>query len=221
MAGTLSDFAPVVHLASVDKAIVSFLIEWLPTYLRKAEALDGRPQGFLARPQAYSTTYDEDDDDVYADKMLPTIYVTSSGFDEWMRDGEKSWSAMCRTSVSVITRARNMPEGRLNGSLYIGTITNLMLDRPALGGIAGGVTPRSERSRPLDDPSNRSRVLTAGMAEYDIFIPNIRKSRGGPLSPDAPPPTDPLPPFPDVEDVEIEWAGYPPGTDPQSPEGAP
>lgn len=214
---TLSAFSPVIHTVTVDKAIVSFLREWLPTYLRAAERLDGRPEGYLARPRTYSTSYDEDDDDTLSDKMLPACFVNSGGFRDWQRDGSKAWSASCRTSISIVSRARNMPEGRMNSSLYIATITNLMLDRPSLGGIAGGVMPREEIPRPLTDPSNRTRVLTTGMAEYDIFIPHIRTSQGGPITPDAPPPDDTLPPYPDVDDVELAIVGYPPGIDPRSP----
>jgi hypothetical protein len=215
--GTLSAFAPVVHAVTVDKAITSFLIEWLPTYLRAAERLDGRVEGYLTRPRTYSTHYNEDDDDFLSDKALPAVFVSSDGFTDWDRNGSRQWSANARVSVTVVSRGRHLPEARLNASLYIATVTNLMLDRPSLGGIAGGVMPRSEQPRPLDDPSNRSRVLTAGMGEYDVFIPYLRHGRGGPISPEAPLPTDPLPEFGEVSEVDVALEGYPPGYDPRDP----
>ena len=99
-----------------------------------------------------------------------------------------------------------MPEGRLQSALYAATVTEVMLAMPSLGGFAGGITPLLERPRPIVDPTNRSRTLSAGMGEYEIFVPDIRRSYGGPYNIETPPP-DPdatLDPPPIVDEVDVD-----------------
>jgi hypothetical protein len=113
----------------------------------------------------------------------------------------------------VVSRGRNKGEARLQAALYIATVTELMIGRPALGGIAGGVEVVSERPRPIIDPSNRSRNLAGGFGEYAVFVPATRAIRQGPLDPE--PPADPtvdLDPMPDVSAVDTDFVWYPPPT---------
>lgn len=215
--GYVAQFGPLVHAVTVDRGVISFLRKWLPTYLHAAEVREGKPTSWLARPVVYVTTYDEDDQDFFADHRMPTCVVTASDLNSWTRTGAKQWSANCRVSISIVSRGRTAPESRLQSSLYAATLTDLLLDRPSLEGLAGGVTPVSERPRPITDPSNRSRVLSAGMGEYDLFIPNARQSQGGPLTPDPPPdPTAPYEPYPEATDVQVTVEGLAPPATPGS-----
>jgi hypothetical protein len=212
-----ADFGALTHSVQVDRAMIRHMQKWLPTYLAAAEAREGRPKSWLARPAMYSTVYDEDDEDFLSDKRMPTVFVTSLGFTDWERTGDGLYSAACAVRVSYVSRGRNPVEARLQASLNIAAVTELLLSKPDLGGFANGVHPVSERPRPILDPSNRSRHLAAGMGEYAVMVPDIRSIMGGPIEPDPPPDplTDPVG-LPDVSQVDVDVQGYSP---PSPPEG--
>lgn len=209
---------PLIHQVTVDRAIIAFLQRWLPTYLSEVERREGKPVRWLARPRVFTTTYEEDDADFFSDHRLPTVIVTAGEASDWQRDGDSHWSAMYRVAISVVSRGRSMVEARLQSSLYAATITSLLLDRPSLEGLAGGVEIVSERPRPVEDPSNRSRSLSAGMGTYDIWVPFVRQglhspfTRPDPETPPGPPPDpdQPWPPVPDASDVDVDFLGHPP-----------
>jgi len=209
---------PFIHQVTVDRAVVSFLQRWLNTYLSEAERREGKPVRWMARPTVYTTTYEEDDQDFYSDARMPTVIVTSAEALDWQRDGDNFWSATYRTAISVVSRGRSMVEARLQSSLYIAAVTMMLLDRPSLEGFAGGIEVVSERPRAIDDPTHRSRALSAGMGVYDIWVPWIRRGTDSPFlnpDPDLPPdpPVDPDQPWPDVptsDEVIVDFAGHTP-----------
>jgi len=214
------DDKPFIHQVTVDRAIISFLQRWLPTYLTEAEHREGKPTRFLPRPVIWTTTYPEDDQDFYSDARMPTVIVTAGEATDWERDGEANFSVTYRTVISVVSRGRSMVESRLQSSLYTAAITMLLLDKPSLDGFAGGITVVSERARAIDDPTNRSRSLSAGMGTYDIWVPYVRRGWHSPFSspdpdPDLPPdpPPDPDQPWPDAptsDEVIVDVVGHPP-----------
>jgi hypothetical protein len=209
---------PLIHQVTVDRAIISFLQRWLPTYLTEMERREHKPTRWLPRPQVFTTTYEEDDADFFSNARLPTVIVTAGEASDWTRDGDSHWSAMYRTAISVVSRGRSMPEARLQSSLYTATVTALLLDKPSLEGFAGGVEVISERPRPVEDLSNRSRSLSAGLGTYDIWVPFIRQGLHSPFTtpdieePPDPPinPDDPWPETPDANDVDVDFVGHPP-----------
>lgn len=201
----LVDFGPLVHSVSVDRAIIAFLQRWLPTYLRATEIRESRTRSYLARPVAYATTYDEDDEDFFSDRRLPCVFVTAGEATLWRRDGDGSYSATYRTRITTVSRARNKAEARYQASLYCATVTELLIGRAGMEGIANGVEVVSERPRPIVDPSNRSRNLAGGFGEYAILVPNVRAVRSGPLDPEPPPPDEELEPIGSVSDVQVGW----------------
>jgi hypothetical protein len=199
-----ADFGPLIHSTDVDHAVISYLQTWLPTWLVGTEHRVGKPRSYLPRPTHYTATFDEDDDDHYSDQRLPTVFVTANEAIDWVREGLK-YSAFYQTNVSVVTRGRSKVEARLQASLYVATITDILLSRQSLGGFANGIDVVSERIRAVDDPSNRNRHLAAGMGEYVIMVPNVRWATSGPLTPFPPDPSHE--PMPIVTEVEIDVIG--------------
>jgi hypothetical protein len=217
-ASYLGDYGALTHATDVDRAVIRHLQKWYPTYLAAAEKRAGKSTSWLARPAMYATTYEEDDEDFLSDRRMPTVFVTTGGFQAWQRTGDNNYSALCPLRISVVSRGRNPSEARFQASLYIATVTELLLAKQSLGGFANGIDVVTERPRPIQDPSNRSRHLAAGMAEYSVFVADIRNSVSGPLDPDDPPP-DPTAPYedlPDVSSVTVDVEGYPPPSLPEA-----
>lgn len=208
------DFGPIVHSVTVDKAVIAFLMRWLPTWLRVTEDREGLPNSTLARPASYATTYDEDDEDFFSDRRLPCTFVTAGEALNWTRTGAGDYCAYFRTRITTVSRGRNKAEARYQSAMYCAAITELLISKPALDGICNGVEVISERPRPITDPSNRSRNLSGGFGEYLLYIPNLRAARSGPLTPDPPGPDDPLVPLPDVADVQVTYGFESPSTTP-------
>jgi hypothetical protein len=207
-------YGPLIHQVSVDKALLHFLHIWFPTWLTGTEQREGRPTRWLPRPHTYITTYEEDDEDFYSDHRLPAVVVTAGEASDWRHTGEGLWMATYRTVITVVSRGRSMPEQRLQSALYVATITDMVLGRPSLDGFANGVRPVSERVRPIEDPSNRSRVLGAGQGVYDVLVTDVRRSYQGPAFPEPPEdPDTPLDPYPPVEEVDVGITGIVGGTD--------
>jgi hypothetical protein len=213
-----ADYGPITHAVDLDRALIRHMQKWLPTYISATEQRIGKSTSWLARPAMYATTYEEDDEDFLSDKRMPTVFVTTGGFNGFWRTGGNSYSALAPIRISVVSRGRNPSEARLQASLYIATVTDLLLSKPSLGGLVNGIDVVTERPRPIQDPSNRSRHLAAGMAEYIALVPNLRQITSGPLDPDEPPedPTTPFAPLPNVSDVQIDVEGYPPPSLPES-----
>ena len=182
---------PTIHAVTVDKAVIAFMQKWLPTYLTEAERREGKPTRWLPRPVVWTTVYEEDDEDFFSDARMPTGIVTASTASDWERDGENNWAVTYRTAISIVCRGRSMVEARLQAAIYAATVTALLLDMPSLGGLCNGVEVINERPRPIVDPSNRSRTMAAGMGEYDLWIPDVRRGFSGPWKATDNPPSDP------------------------------
>jgi hypothetical protein len=213
-----ADFGPLIHPVAVDRAVIASLMKWLPTYLAQTERREGLASRFLARPKSYANVFDEDNEQSFADRNLPTVLVTTSQADDVEQSDDFYYHAWWRASVSALIRGRHPGDARLNASLYIASIRDLLTDKQSLDGFANGVRwMPGERVRPVEVPSNDRRHLAAGMGEFLLYVPRVGRAYGGPADPE--PQSDPDAVYEPPPTVQVVTVGVL-GETPNSSEGS-
>lgn len=198
-------FGRILHGGQVEDAALATLRAWLPTYLAELERQTGREPGSLPRIRSWSLVSDFS---VETEDQLPAGLIVSAGLaEEPERDGERRYAAVWALGVGVITSARDQVTTRRLAMTYAAAIRAVLVQRPALGGLADFVDWIDERYDDVPDDAGRS--LAAGRVTFRIGVGDVVTAAAGPSQPDPLP--DPLEPY---ETATVATAGvdlYPEG----------
>lgn len=178
-------FGTVVTGDMVEDATIAHLQNWLPTYLGELERVTGREPLSVQMPRSYSTVARFSH---RPQEQLPAVIVVSPGIvGTPERRGDGSVSAWFRIEIGVLSagRAGVVEDGGRLAKLYGAAVRVLMLQHPALGGIASATTLSGESYDVL--PTDMVEVAQVALCLFDVQIPEIGNTDSGPTVPVTPP----------------------------------
>jgi hypothetical protein len=188
-------FGAIVHGGHIEAAALDTLRSWLPTYLAELERQTGRSPGVLPSVRSWSLVARFG---LETDDQLPAGMLVSAGLAfEPTKGGAGMYSATWLLDVAVVVSARDEGATRELAMIYCAATRAVILQRPALGGVAAGIDWVDER---YDDLSESGRYLAAGRNTFRVFVADVLSANAGPVRPDPKP--DPLDPYDETTTVD-------------------
>jgi hypothetical protein len=187
----VADWGEVVVETDVDRAIISRLATWMPTYLTQTETKRELPPYLLARPNAESYQ-NALEDDTFPDGRLPALVVTTARTDsepeKIVMAVDDAYSAFWRITVSAVVRGRTPPETREVAALYGGCVRSILVQKQTDIGV---VRWTGSSVVPFPDASGKGRFLAAGINTFTVFV-DLTLTGDGPITAEIYPPPDPV-----------------------------
>jgi hypothetical protein len=187
----VAQFGTVVIETDVDRAVISTLRLWLPTYLnwmRTSRNLDFRLQ--YPRPESYQSVLEDDE---FPEATLPSIIVTTAQPEgDATKYVDDSYSAAWRVAATAVVRGPTPTLAREYASLFGGAVKRCLRDQgiPDLGSLVW----RNSNVAPVSDESGENRYLAAGINVFTASVDEVMTGEG-PIGPteiyEPPDPTDP------------------------------
>jgi hypothetical protein len=187
----VADWGEVVVETDVDRAVISRLATWMPTYLTQTETKRELPPYLLARPNAESYQ-NALEDDTFPDGRLPALVVTTARTDnepeKIVMAVDDAYSAFWRITVSAVVRGRTPSETREIAALYGGCVRAILVQKQTDIGV---VRWTGSSVVPYPDRSGQGRFLAAGRNTFTVFV-DLTLTGDGPITAEIYPPPDPV-----------------------------
>jgi len=150
---------------------------WIPTYLALIERRVELPPKTLPLPRSYVHS-DEGTLTKRPEDKLPCVAILSPGSGKLApkSDGEGRQRGGVVLNVAVIVTTRS-GSASLTSSRYRKALELLLVQNPALGGVAADLFFRGWRNDDLKPEDNRS--MAAGVNVIEALIPNLSQAGAG------------------------------------------
>lgn len=193
-------FGRIVTAHDIEQAALSVLRTWAPYYLAEVDRQAGdQSTGQLPEPRSYQVWSERDS---WPEHQLPAVIVVSPGTTDPRpeRDGT-GYRVRWALSVGAVVSASDQHHTRRLAAVYVAALRAVLIQRPALGGLAQGVDWLNEEIVTEDETA---RTIALGVADFVVDVPAVVDPSEGPAMPpgDPPPPDDPWPAWPDIEHVD-------------------
>lgn len=178
-------FGSLVSGDEIEEAVVATLQAWVPTYLRELERHFDLDPGALPAPRSYSTVSDRDPAR-WPEDQIPAVVVMSPGLaGDPVRRGDGSYRLAWSVAIGVVVSASSQAATRKLARRYAAAVRLIVVQHPALGGIAAGVDFTDES---YDDLArDRERSLAAGAVTFTVHVDGAADDSTAPAAPDPDP----------------------------------
>jgi hypothetical protein len=181
----VADWGPCTIETDCDQAVLATLALWFPTYLSRFEDERQLDRNTFTRPDPRASYDSALEDETFPDAKLPAIVVTTAQMTAPPeKDGDGFLYAGWRVGLTCVVRGRTPRESRFVAAAFAGCARRIMLDRPDLGGFAGGVRLTGGRVARVRDATDKGRYLAAGMSEFTVYVDEVLREGGGPVEAD-------------------------------------
>ncbi len=192
----MSIFGDNIDSADVEEALLTFLREWMPTYIteivrQKDPAGTIWPNGVAA---VRSFTVVHAAEEKWPEDQLPMLLAHSPGLaEEPEAQGDGTVSAKYACGLSAIASGSTLAMTKALARVYGSAARMAILQHEGLGGFAEGVEWKDERLFPVVQGVEAERNLMSVSGMYVIEVAQVLNRDGGPREPLEPPYTEPDP----------------------------
>jgi hypothetical protein len=154
----------IVTGSDVQRAMTDTVKMWSPDYLAEVGEQSGRGRGDLPGFRSYVTLVDLSK---FSEDQIPTCVVVAPGTNGVeRRSGGYVVEWLC--GVGCVVSGQNSENTYELGTLYVAAVRALVVQHKSLGGFAEDISWTGERYDELD--SNEIRTITAGVAQFSVFV---------------------------------------------------
>lgn len=176
----MSVFGPIFVGHELEKATLSTLAAWFPTYLREVELQLELEEGMIPSPRTYTT---RNEFATFPEDQMPICVVISPGLaGEPHKEGNGTYSGWFSLGVGVLASAKTEEDTNFLSKVYGAVVRSIMLQKSNLGGICSGIEWADESYDDLPD-IDQTRSIRAARWIGLAYIDNIVNSYAGPLDP--------------------------------------
>jgi hypothetical protein len=194
----VSTFGPIVDGGMVERAVLSSIKTWLPTYVVEVERQAGRTPGDLPAPRDWRIVNELEAP--VGPKQFPAVWLVSAGLDGEPDQHEESFTAAWLVTVAVIVSARDHERTVANARIYTAAIRAALVQQQCEEDFVLGVEWVDETYD--RGPTVLENTTAYGTLTFRVHVGGALTRYGGPHVPLSTPLPDPVPDPPDAPSVE-------------------